>query len=131
MSDKKQDLAEYLDQLPDADEIRVRLAETQREARLLRTLLRISQQKQEVEEAAALAGLTTTEFTKEALQEKAEKVRRDRSLLILANEDRDKLLTALESPPQPVPQLQEAFQWYEDVHERKGLSGKSRRRKAK
>jgi hypothetical protein len=52
MSDKQRDLAEYLDQLPGPDEIRERLARAQREARFLRTLLRISRQKREAEEAS-------------------------------------------------------------------------------
>jgi uncharacterized protein (DUF1778 family) len=85
--------------------------------------------KKRVEKAATLLGLTTTEFTKKALEEKAEQICQDQQLLVLAEEDRDRLLAALASPPKPVPALQEAFQWYEEIHERKRVSRKSGGRK--
>lgn len=80
--------------------------------------------KEKVQEAACLMGLSTTEFTKKALEEKADQINEKQHLLVLVNEDRDRLLSALASPPKPIPELQKAFQWYEQIHERRRSSRK-------
>ena len=51
MSESKDKLDRYLDRLPKIPEIRNRLSENLREARLLRQLLKIAEQRRKVEEA--------------------------------------------------------------------------------
>ena len=50
MSERKEKLDQYLDRLPKVPEIRSRLSENLREARLLRQLLKLSQQREKVRE---------------------------------------------------------------------------------
>lgn len=75
--------------------------------------------KKMVEEAANLLGVTVAEFTKRAVSEKAEKVCQRQNLLMLANQDRDLLMAALDAPPKAIPKLTKEFEWYEKIHERK------------
>ena len=53
MADQAQSLAEFIKRIPTPDEIKDRLAENLHEAKLLRQLLKIAEQKREVEEAAS------------------------------------------------------------------------------
>jgi len=51
MPDTKTDLSQYLEKVPEPDAIRRELTATIRQEKLLRQLLRISEQRQAVEEA--------------------------------------------------------------------------------
>ena len=53
MVDQAKDLAKFIDKIPTPDEIKDRLAENLHEAKLLRQLLKIAEQKQQVEEVAS------------------------------------------------------------------------------
>ena len=57
--------------------------------------------KARIEQAAGLVGRTLSDFTTEAVQEKAEAIIRDRRVLELSDRDMDALLAALENPPPP------------------------------
>lgn len=57
--------------------------------------------KTEVEEAAALVGVTLTAFATEALLERARKVKREHTLTMLGNEDRGAFIEMLTNPPKP------------------------------
>ena len=56
--------------------------------------------KQEVEEAAALMGATFTSFATDALLERARQVKRDHSLTVMGDEERDAFLQMLSGSPQ-------------------------------
>jgi hypothetical protein len=53
MPDTKTDLSQYLEKVPKPEEIRRELTANLREAKLLRQLLRISEQRQQVEEVSS------------------------------------------------------------------------------
>jgi len=53
MDDTKTELIEFLANIPEADKIRQRLAENIHEAKLLRRLLKIAEQRERVEEVAS------------------------------------------------------------------------------
>ena len=57
--------------------------------------------KQEVEEAAALLGATVTSFATEALIERARKVKREHSLTVMGDQERDAFLELISHPPEP------------------------------
>jgi uncharacterized protein (DUF1778 family) len=57
--------------------------------------------KSEVEEAAALIGVSLTAFATETLLERARRVKREHALTILGNEDRDVFIEMLTRPPKP------------------------------
>lgn len=61
--------------------------------------------KTEVEEAAALLGATFTSFATEILVERARQVKREHSLTILNDRERDAFLRLLTNPPKPSPAL--------------------------
>ncbi len=52
MAESQDRLADYIERMPPPGEIRHRLCENLREARLLRQLLRLSEQRQKTKEAA-------------------------------------------------------------------------------
>lgn len=73
-----------------------------REAKTERIAVRVTPAtKERIEQAAGLVGRTVSDFTTEAVQEKAEAVIRDRRVLELSDRDMDALLAALENPPPP------------------------------
>jgi hypothetical protein len=53
MPDSNTDLIAFLDKVPPSDEIRRRIAENLRQKKLLQQLLRIAEQRDEVEEVSA------------------------------------------------------------------------------
>jgi uncharacterized protein (DUF1778 family) len=61
--------------------------------------------KAEVEEAAALAGVTFASFATEALVERVRQIKRDLTLTVLDNEERDAFPQMLAEPPKPSPAL--------------------------
>lgn len=61
--------------------------------------------KTRVEEAAALMGLTVTDFVVSTLAERAAEVLERQSTLVLSDRDRDLFLEALSRPGQPIPKL--------------------------
>lgn len=62
--------------------------------------------------AAAFTGMTLSAFLRQAALEKSETVLKNRDALTLSDRDRDLFLEALENPPKPNKQLQEAFNKY-------------------
>jgi len=79
--------------------------------------------KSEVEEAAALLGATFTSFATEILIERARQVKRDYSLTILNDTERDAFLEMLANPPSPSESLVKLMNTEVNLP-----SGKSRRR---
>lgn len=57
--------------------------------------------KKEVEDAVALLGATFTSFATEVLVERARQVKRDHSMTVLCDEERDAFLRMIENPPTP------------------------------
>lgn len=57
--------------------------------------------KERVERAAGLVGRSVSDFTTEAVQERADAVIRDQRAMELSDRDMDALLAALENPPEP------------------------------
>lgn len=61
--------------------------------------------KERIEEAAALMGLTVTDFVVSALSERASEVLERQSGILLSDRDRDRFLKALSRPGEVVPEL--------------------------
>ncbi len=57
--------------------------------------------KREVEEAAALLGTTFTSFATESLVSRARQVKREHSLTVLNDDEREAFLGLLATPPAP------------------------------
>ena len=57
--------------------------------------------KGKIERAAAVRGLTLTDFAITTLLREAEEVLRDEHVLVLSDADRDAFLDALDNPPAP------------------------------
>ncbi len=61
--------------------------------------------KTRIEEAAALMGLTVTDFVVSTLSERASEVLQRQAGITLSDRDRDRLLAALNRPGKPIPAL--------------------------
>jgi len=61
--------------------------------------------KERIEEAAALLGLTVTDFVVSALSERTSEVLERQRQVTLSDRDRDRFLAALDRPGRPVPAL--------------------------
>lgn len=66
--------------------------------------------KQEVEEAAALVGLTFTSFATEALIARSRQVKRDHTLTKMGDQERDAFLMLISNPPEPSEALAKLMQ---------------------
>jgi uncharacterized protein (DUF1778 family) len=75
--------------------------------------LRVTQQQKELlEKAAALQGISLSAYTLSHLIPIAQKEISDREKLILSDRDRDLLMSALENPPKLAGKLKEAIKNY-------------------
>lgn len=61
--------------------------------------------KARIEEAAALSGLTLTDFVRATLAERADEVVARHRRITLSDRDRDRFLEALDRPGHPLPEL--------------------------
>lgn len=68
------------------------------------------EQKELFQRAAAIQGLTLTDFVVISLQEKATQLVKDRDIMALSEEDRKIFVDALLNPPKPNKKLRQAAQ---------------------
>lgn len=61
-------------------------------------------------EAAALLGLSLTDFVESAAAERAQQILR-RETVVLTDEERDRFLAALDSPPDPTDKMKADAEW--------------------
>lgn len=72
------------------------------------------EKKQVIERAAALRGLTLTDFAILTLYREAQEILRSEDVVVLLDEDRDAFLAALDNPPAPTPKAIRAAKRYKD-----------------
>jgi uncharacterized protein (DUF1778 family) len=73
--------------------------------------------KRRAEEAAGLLGLSITDFTEEALEEKAQVVFERHEKIILSKRDFERFVEIIENPQPPTPELVAAMQEYQTLKE--------------
>lgn len=73
------------------------------------------QKKRLIEQAAAVKGLSVTDFAVMTLCREAEEVVRNDQTLVLSDRDRDSFLAALDNPAKPTGRLLKAAAAYKDA----------------
>lgn len=68
-----------------------------------------------IEEAAAATGESVSDFMRTAAEERASKVLFDLRWTLIPVEYYDELVRSLDEPPQPWPEMQEAFRGLRDI----------------
>jgi uncharacterized protein (DUF1778 family) len=71
--------------------------------------------KERAEEAAGLLGLSITDFTEEALEEKAQVVFERHEKIILSKRDFERFVEIIENPEPPTPELIAAMKEYQKL----------------
>jgi len=72
--------------------------------------------KRQAEEAAALLGLSITDFTESALADKAQAVLEGQARIALSERDFERFVLALEQPRAPTEALKKAARDFDDQH---------------
>jgi uncharacterized protein (DUF1778 family) len=68
--------------------------------------------KKTIEKAAMISGQSLTDFVVAATTERAREVNRESDAITLSERDRERVLAALDNPPQPSPALKRAAARY-------------------
>lgn len=73
------------------------------------------QKKRAIEQAAALKGLSVTDFAVMTLYREAQEVLKEEQMLVLSDRDRDAFLAALDNPPAPNEKALRAAKAYKEA----------------
>ena len=71
------------------------------------------QAKATLEEAAAMLGITISAFVLEAAMKKAHEVLKESHTIQLSNEGHERLMSAMDNPPEPTQSLKDLFKKHE------------------